>query len=189
MCMHIQHKPASQNQRVTSFGIDLFVIIVLQAVFGNFTLWVYHTTCAKYGVPADHDMELFLSQFCGGFFFLGYFTLSLGLFGNTLGKRVMGLRVVKSSTQESLTMPEAYWRAMGYLMSSWTYMIGFILPWFRSDKLALHDLLCGTQVVRSTPISASSALQLVLPPHLWPHQNQILPTQEAPSLARTGTDR
>ena len=82
--------------------------------------------------------------------FVGYFTVSQGILRKYGGKKkIFQLKTVYGNTQESPTLMQAYWRSMGYLMSSWTYMVGFILPLFRKDNLALHDLLCGSHVVQS----------------------------------------
>jgi uncharacterized RDD family membrane protein YckC len=174
--------------RVYSFGIDFLFIIALQLILGTGTLWYYDLACASYGIATDPEVQSFLSQFCGGFFFLGYFTLSVGLFGNTAGKHYMGIKIINEKTGRPLTLPESYWRAMAYLMSSWTYMIGFIIPWFRADRKALHDLLCGTRVVPSTRSEAQTALPHE--PHQFANVHWIqTPTTPAdPERARTGTD-
>ena len=180
---------ATNHERAYSFGIDLLIITVIQLTLGSLTLLIYQKACAQYGVAIDEDTQLFLSQFCGGFFFLSYFTLSIGLFGNTVGKSVFKLKIIHENTGKKLTMPQAYWRSMSYLMSSWTYMVGFILPWFRSDKKALHDLLCGTLVVKAVQNGATNELQLELPLLANVHPIRTQTKQEVHGLARTGTDR
>lgn len=180
---------SSFRQRLASFGIDLFCIAGLQMTVGSLVLWLYRFACQQYGVSHDTDIELFLSQFYSAFFFIGYFTVSVGLFGNTVGKKVVGLKLIKEKTGEVLTMKDAYWRSMGYLMSSWTYMIGFILPLFREDKLALHDLLCGTRVVQQDTSGERSGQQLELPLLATVHPMRTRTKSQDPELGRTGTDR
>jgi uncharacterized RDD family membrane protein YckC len=180
---------AFRYERVASYMIDLCVIVSFQLTLGSGTLWFYRFACAQLSVGTSSDTEMFISQFCGGFFFISYFTLSVGLFGNTVGKFILKIKVVNEKDLSELTMPQAYWRSMGYLMSSWTYMVGFILPWVRKDKKALHDLLCGTLVVKEVQNAKSNALPLALPQFASVHPIKTPTKQEAPSLAQTGTDR
>jgi len=186
----MNHEHASFKNRTIAFSIDLGIIGAAQLILGGMTLEAYKYICIQFGSVADYDTSLILSQFCGGFFFISYFTFSVGVFGNTAGKEIMKLKVIYESDGVSThpTLRQAYWRSMAYLMSSWTYMIGFILPWFRKDKLALHDLVCGSRVVQQAPIEASNEQQLELP-FLAPVLKMRIPTKgQAPSPGRTGTD-
>jgi uncharacterized RDD family membrane protein YckC len=185
--MNHEHQNATLRSRTAAFSIDLAVVVAVQLSLGSLTLWFYKFSCTQYGIAADYDCELFLSQFCGAFFFIGYFTISLGLFGNTLGKHLVGIEI-RTGHGHKLTLSQAYWRSMAYLMSSWTYMIGFILPWFRKDMMALHDLLCGTRVVQSIQSEAQSGQQLELPLLATVHPIQTVTKEPVPELARTGTD-
>ena len=181
-------RSAHNFQRLYSLGIDLLMITILQLTLGTVTIWAYRAACHYFEILPDHDVLMFLSQFCGAFFFIGYFTFSVGLFGNTVGKRIMNIKVVKELADRPLTLGEAYWRSLAYLMSSWTYMIGFILPWFRKDKKALHDLLCGTRVVQRAKNEELTEHQLELPLHSSVLQIRIPTTEQDHVSARTGTD-
>ncbi len=173
---------ARYSLRASAFGIDLGLIAVLQVVFGGGTIKLYEAACHYIGVQSDISMELLMSQFCGAFLFIAYFTFVQGLWGTTVGKKSMNIQVLMADGKP-LTLKQSYWRALSYLLSSWTYCIGFILPFFRKDKLALHDLLCGTQVVAKEPISKLSAQQPELPHLASVHQLQIPTTEPAPVLA------
>ncbi|MCC6276574.1 MAG: RDD family protein [Oligoflexia bacterium] len=183
------NKTVSLYARTVAFGIDLFVVAFLQLTIGFALLEGYEWACFQLGHKPDFEMELFLSQFCGGFFFLGYFTLSVGLFGNTLGKNLLGLVIIKNSTGKRLSLIDSYWRSLAYLLSSWTYMVGFMLPWFRKDKRALHDLVCDTQLARASAIAYEKRLQLELPLKTGFPLTQTPTTQDDHSLGRTGNDR
>ncbi len=176
------------TQRVYAFAIDFLIIIALQVTLGNFTLYLYSVFCSNNSIQPDMDMGALISQFCGAFFFIGYFTASVGFYGNTYGKYLLKLKVLNGKTGKPLTLVQAYWRTMGYLMSSWTYMIGFILPWIREDRRALHDLLCDTLVVQEDENATLIAPQLELPLNSNVLQIQIQTKQEDPDLDQTGTD-
>jgi uncharacterized RDD family membrane protein YckC len=182
---------ASNRHRLIAFAIDMSIIALAQLTLGTLTLKLYTYACQQMGVVPDFDGATFLSEFCGGFFFISYFTFSVGVFGNTVGKEVMHLKVVyeKDGAEVSPTLRQAYWRSMAYLMSSWTYMIGFILPYFRKDKLALHDLLCGSRVVLRVPNEVAHGQELLHQLHSPPPPTETLTTEQAPTLGRTGTGR
>lgn len=89
-----------------------------------------------------------VTQFSGiiiGFAFAGYFYSKKGA---TPGKKLMGLRLIQTSKGKNVS----FWRGafrdnIGKLISLLVLFIGYLLPIFRSDKRALHDLLFDTQVV------------------------------------------
>lgn len=67
--------------------------------------------------------------------------------GATLGKRARGLRGARNDGQP-LGFGRASARAAGKLLSGALLLIGFLLAAGR-EKLALHDRITGTQVVRA----------------------------------------
>lgn len=67
--------------------------------------------------------------------------------GATVGKRMMGLRIV-SMTGETLSIGQAIVRHLGRIPSGMLLCIGYLMVTFRKDKRALHDLLAKTRVVR-----------------------------------------
>jgi uncharacterized RDD family membrane protein YckC len=83
----------------------------------------------------------------GGLVPLAYFTILTARTGQTLGKRMLGLRVVTNAGQ----VP-GYGRALGrffaYGVSALPFGVGFLMPLVSDDKQTLHDMICGTRVVR-----------------------------------------
>jgi uncharacterized RDD family membrane protein YckC len=59
---------------------------------------------------------------------------------------IFGLQVVRP-TGEGLTWGRAVARVFGRWLSSLTFLIGYIIAAFDSEKRALHDFLCDTRVV------------------------------------------
>lgn len=154
---------AKFSHRVFAYSIDLTAIAFLQVILGGMTIKYYEYLCRRFGAPADFDVASFLSQFCGAFFFVGYFTFVQGLSGTTIGKRFFKIQVVDGITHKPVGIKKAYWRSLAYVLSSWTYCVGFILPLFRKDKLTLHDLLCNTLVVSKGKNAEQTSPQLELP--------------------------
>lgn len=77
-----------------------------------------------------------------------YATLSHGLAGATVGKRLLGLRVVtEDGTAPSLARHAA--RSLVALASAGAFGLGFLVALVGRTGRALHDIACGTYVVRA----------------------------------------
>ncbi len=72
----------------------------------------------------------------------------VGQKGQTVGKRVMSIKVV-ADDGTGLDAAKAAIRVVGYFISSIIICIGFLFPLWREDKKALHDLIAGTRVVKA----------------------------------------
>jgi uncharacterized RDD family membrane protein YckC len=85
-------------------------------------------------------------------FGFGWASLYLTVFlswwkGQTIGKRVMGLRVVRLDG-EPITWWVAFERAGGYAAGFATGLLGFAQVYWDSNRQAIHDRIVGTVVVR-----------------------------------------
>jgi uncharacterized RDD family membrane protein YckC len=76
-----------------------------------------------------------------------YVVLMHGTSGRTLGKMLMGARVV-GATGEPIGYPRALARYLAWFLSALPLLLGFALVAARPDRRALHDLVAGTRVVR-----------------------------------------
>lgn len=76
-----------------------------------------------------------------------YFILCFRFGGRTLGKRIFGLRVVKSDGSK-LTVWNAVERTHGYVFSASILFIGFFQVFWDSRRLTLHDKVADTTVIR-----------------------------------------
>jgi uncharacterized RDD family membrane protein YckC len=77
-----------------------------------------------------------------------YFLVGWGLMGCTPGKWLLGLRVVDHEGRCPIGASRAALRLLAYMASSVTLVGGHMLAVLRGDRLALHDVLAGTRVVR-----------------------------------------
>jgi uncharacterized RDD family membrane protein YckC len=68
--------------------------------------------------------------------------------GGTPGKLVLGLKIIRADGS-SLNAGQALGRYLGYMLSGFTFMIGFIIAGFDPEKRALHDRICDTRVIYS----------------------------------------
>lgn len=70
-------------------------------------------------------------------------------YGATVGKMLVGLKVVRAGDLAPLGFGRAFGRYFAELLNGLTLGIGYAMVVFRADKRALHDLIAGTQVIRS----------------------------------------
>jgi uncharacterized RDD family membrane protein YckC len=94
-----------------------------------------------------------LLRLAAGFVFilgvhLNYQTFFLTKYGDTVGKMILGLKVVRSDGGR-LTFLHAFFRAWGEVLSWMTLGVGYLLAVKDIEKRALHDRLCATRVIKT----------------------------------------
>jgi len=77
-----------------------------------------------------------------------YFTILWSRWGQTLGQKVLGLRVVDAATGGKISTGRAIGRYVGFLVSGWVIYIGLIWAAFDPRKQGWHDKMASTFVVR-----------------------------------------
>jgi uncharacterized RDD family membrane protein YckC len=76
-----------------------------------------------------------------------YFVFLQGFGGRTIGKMVLGIRVIREDG-ESIGLREAFIRWVGYIVSTIFLFLGFIWALFDQKGQTWHDKFAGTYVVR-----------------------------------------
>jgi len=66
--------------------------------------------------------------------------------GQTPGKKAYDIIIVDTKTKQKMTIFKAILRYLTFLFSAMS-IIGLLVPLFRKDRKALHDLLSGTMVI------------------------------------------
>jgi len=74
------------------------------------------------------------------------YALLVSKFGQTPGKKAYLIKIVDSKTQENISFIRAFYRFTAFLLSA-TSLLGLLLPLFRADKKALHDIMANTAVI------------------------------------------
>jgi len=74
------------------------------------------------------------------------YALFLSKFGQTPGKKAYEMKVVDSRNAKHIGFFRAVIRFVAFLFTAAT-LLGLLLPLYRKDKKALHDILVGTLVV------------------------------------------
>lgn len=97
-----------------------------------------------------------------------YFTLTLTLFrGYTIGKRVMGIRVIRLDGQP-ITWWAALERAGGYVAGIATGLLGFLQIFWDPNRQCVHDKIGGTVVVRAGASGNAAAAAAAWKPEYRP---------------------
>ena len=132
--------PAGFWIRLVAALIDIVVVIAIRLIL---LAVLPGTSIAEY--PEDPDWSRYDNIMLVADAL--YFTLTVSLFSTTVGKWLLGMRVLK--TDGSRVNPlRAFARYVAYIPSTLLLLIGFLMIGFSSDKRGLHDRLCDTMVVR-----------------------------------------
>ena len=136
-------------RRLYAFSVDLLVLSIL-----SFALFYFVYTGYRVGLAAHQQtlsgesLDVFLFLCLVGWLCLvtGYFVLLHGMAGQTLGKWLLGLRIV-GANQAPITYRQALVRWAGSWIAA---LMGAGLLWilFHPQKRGWHDLLAGTWVIR-----------------------------------------
>ena len=81
------------------------------------------------------------------FLFLFYFTYLTAHGERTIGKSILGLKVVRRTDEEAIGYGRSLVRACGYWISAFPLFLGFLMAILLKGR-TLHDLLAGTMVVK-----------------------------------------
>lgn len=115
-------------------------ISAIMGLLGDYFTWV--TPVQKFLVTATFDVIVLLSL---GFI---YFTVLYSFGGATLGKHLLGLRVVRADGKP-ISVGQAALRVLAYALSSLPLYVGFLNVLVDDQRRAWHDLLMRTSVVHS----------------------------------------
>ena len=142
-------------QRYMAFVVDsliLFFVMVIFIVLG--LVAVEWGSTGGRAVPLLRQIRIILPIFFPLAFVLGvtYFTVFHGAGGQTLGKMIFGLRVVRTDGQ-TLSFFRAFLRAVSYVVSALPLCLGFLWAGITAKKRAWHDWIADTMVVREQRIS------------------------------------
>ncbi|MCX7635475.1 MAG: RDD family protein [Syntrophales bacterium] len=78
----------------------------------------------------------------------GYFIYFHGSWGQTPGKRLLGLKVIQTSG-DAMTYGVAFLRWVGYIVSSVFLFMGYLWVAFDRRKQGWHDKIAATVVIRT----------------------------------------
>lgn len=150
---------ASWQRRAAAYLCDLLIVGVATAlciaVFrGLHDVFASAQGGAVWAARSQIHVRLF-RELVSGLVFTAYMWLVPWFTdGQTAGKRLFGLRVVRPAGE--LSLGYCLCRSLTYQISYLPLGVGFLFPWFRRDGRTLHDLVAGSHVIheQKTPRSA-----------------------------------
>lgn len=134
--------PAGVLERFVALLIDWGIVsLTYQFCFLNWVLRAY-----------DFDLTQIYLLLAGQLvpFILYEAVLSCGG-RSTVGKKLVGIRVVDQNTAEPISFGRALVRSVGYLISGGLLMCGFLFAFIEERHRALHDYLAGSVVIEARP--------------------------------------
>jgi uncharacterized RDD family membrane protein YckC len=148
--------PAGVLSRLLAGGVDVLTLGAIDVVvlYSTLRLLEMPFTLAALRVLPPVPMIVFLLLLNGGY--LAAFTTAGG---QTIGKMLLGIRVVADRHDDSdydepmrVTLSAAVLRATAYIVSLLPAGLGFLPILFDAGGRALHDRLADTRVINSRPI-------------------------------------
>ena len=134
---------ASLAARLFAVVIDVFILAVVDVLVVYFTMQICGLTVLDLGILPKAPLLAFLFVQNGGY--LVAFTAG----GQTLGKMVLGIRVVAADDSEPLDLGRALVRTVFWFVLALPGGLGFLTALTR-DHRGLHDRFAGTRVVRAS---------------------------------------
>ena len=140
--------------RLLALFIDLLVTLVLEVLVGGVIGGLiglsiglsdpnFETSSIDQAI-ADAEGWITLGQVL---VFSIYHVILVGAFGATVGKLIVGIKIVQKNGRR-VGYGHALGRYLATYISALILGIGFLMVAFRQDKRSLHDLIAGTVVVR-----------------------------------------
>ncbi|MBW2558374.1 MAG: RDD family protein [Deltaproteobacteria bacterium] len=140
-------------QRLVALSIDmiiLYIFTIILFLIGNLIVPFHYDSMYL----ADTSSALIYAVF---FPFYGmavlvnaaYFTYFYGTTGQTPGKKLLGLKVVRTD-EKPMTFGIAFLRWVGYIISKLPFFLGFIWVAFDGRKQGWHDKIAGTYVIKTS---------------------------------------
>ncbi len=130
---------ANPRMRLLAVAFDTIVVGILMMLF---VLMVYGQTWLIYH-PLDENFYISL-LIVPVVYFIGFWFV----FGTTLGKFLLGLRVVDSNTGQLPDLLQCIIRFIGYMLVALSLGIGAVGIFKRDKPYGWHDKLAGTKVVK-----------------------------------------
>ncbi len=133
---------AGASSRILAALVDIALLSALDASVLYFTLRLL-------GLATGQFMELPLLPLVAFLLLLngGYFIAFTTVGGQSIGKMALGIKVI-SQEESAVPIGRATLRTLAYIVSALPLGAGFLPGVMSADRLALHDRLAHTRVVR-----------------------------------------
>ncbi len=172
-------------RRLLAYSVDKFILYLMSLILflvGLLAMGLRGVSLGSIAVTGNlpRGMGLFMAVYFVTMILMDmiYFIWFHGTVGQTLGKKLFGLRVIRISG-EKMTLGIAFLRWVGSLISGILFYLGYIWIAFDNRKQGWHDKIAATLVVR---VGNEPDVQ-VRPTGISTFNNPPLTDVEAPSSA------
>ncbi len=133
--------------RTLAFIVDKVILFFCSLLL--FVISIFIVKAGLRSVLADISNHSFLIAYYSMTIVINmlYFTYFHGTIGQTPGKKLCGLLVIRK-TGEPMTIRRAFIRWLGYFLSSIIFYAGYLWVAFDSHKQGWHDKIAGTNVIK-----------------------------------------
>lgn len=137
--------------RTVAYLIDGFVLLLLMTLLIGVGIFGYvsgsgNDTMGSFSYTF-YEANWGFMNIVGFVLNMAYFTFFLGTRGQTPGKMICGLKVVRTDGNP-VTFLQAAVRTLGYYVNHFTLFLGFLWVAFDPRKQGLHDKIAGTYEIR-----------------------------------------
>lgn len=146
---------APWGARVGAFLLDFLMLvpfyivaIVVVASTSNSGVYDPNTDTTIGGGPSGAGVGVALLLYAGAFGFQLYQLYRQGTTGQTIGKKVVGIRVIREADGRYTGFGMAFVRNLAHFVDAIACYIGFLWPLWDDKKQTFADKMCSTVVVR-----------------------------------------
>lgn len=132
---------AELNIRALAFFIDIGLVSLLAFITYGIGLYFLH------GAGSDLGSAFITIYMLLFFLASSYFVILNGYTGATVGKMVMGIRII-SDEGGAIGFWQSFVRWIGYYISGIFIFLGFLWSIFDKNSQSWHDKIAGTYVVK-----------------------------------------
>ena len=137
--------------RFSALSIDIIILYIFTMILfliGNLIVPLHYDSMYLTNTPSAFIYAVFFPYY--GMSVLvnaAYFIYFYGTTGQTPGKKLLGLKVVRTDGKP-MTLGIAFLRWVGYIISKLPFFLGFIWVAFDGRKQGWHDKIAGTYVIK-----------------------------------------
>src|SRR5204863_4170620 len=140
----VETRPAGFWIRALAAALDVAYFLLVQASYGALAHLVW-------GTQVQDAWALAPTLWTFTFVFAAVYTTVLhALFGQTIGKMIVGVHVVVGEDGAPPSFGVSILRFVAYFASCATLGLGYAMAGLRRDKRALPDLIAGTPAARGS---------------------------------------
>jgi len=146
---------ASWGRRFFAYLIDSVFLFMITLPVSLFAIVLDAAVASSSGYRGSSSAGVFSTLWnCAGYILIpSYFIVCHSIWGQTLGKKALGIRVMRVSDQHPPHLGWSILRSIAFGIESFSMLclvgfIGFLWPLWDTQKQAIHDKMAGTIVVR-----------------------------------------